>query len=106
MNSQYQPTEEQGYNNSSGRLKDLEEKQRLLRDRILLIGKNLMEDRESMMQEIQEIKKNVFKVQEENIKMQDFLRKVSEQLSNSVRKEELMMLQRQIELFMAARGKH
>lgn len=104
MPQEYQPTEEY-YNDSSSRLKDIEEKQRLLRDRILLVGKNLVEDRESMLQEIQEIKKLLSKVREENIKIQDFLKKVADQLSESARKEELMMLQRQLDLFMTARGK-
>lgn len=104
MPQEYQPTEEYSADASS-RLKDLEEKQRLLRDRILLIGKNMVEERESMIQEIQEIKKLLSKTREENIKIQDFLKKVADQLSDSARKEELMMLQRQIELFMTARGK-
>ncbi|MEK6909072.1 MAG: hypothetical protein AABX23_03410 [Nanoarchaeota archaeon] len=104
MPQEYQPTEE-SYNDASSRLKDMEEKQRLLRDRILLIGKNVVDDRESTVQEIQEIKKLLSKTREENIKIQDFLKKVADQLSESARKEELMMLQRQIELFMTARGK-
>ncbi|MEK6915229.1 MAG: hypothetical protein AABW89_01650 [Nanoarchaeota archaeon] len=106
MDQEYIQSEEQGYNTLAGRLKDLEEKQRLLRDRILLIGKNLVEDRESMMNEIQEIKKGLFKTKEENLKIQEILSKVVEQLSDSARKEELMTLQRQIELFMTARGKN
>ncbi len=104
MPQDYQPTEEY-YNDPNSRLKDVEEKQRLLRDKILLIGKNLVEDRESIMHEIEEIKKILSKTKEENIKIQDFLKKVANQLSDSVRKEELMMLQRQLDLFMTARGK-
>ena len=104
MVQEYQQQEEQQYNTIS-RLKDIEEKQKLLGDRILLIGKNIIEDRESMLKDINELKKSLSKVSEENIKIQDFLKKVSEQLSDSVRKEELLMLQRQIDLFMTARGK-
>jgi len=104
MPQEYQPTEEY-QSDTPSRLKDIEEKQRLLRDKILLIGKNMIEDRDTMVQEIQEIKKSLSKVKEENIKIQSFLQKVADQLSESVRKEELMMLQRQIDLFMTARGK-
>jgi Mg2+ and Co2+ transporter CorA len=64
-----------------------------------------VEDRDSMIQEIQEIKKLLSKTREENIKIQDFLKKVADQLSESARKEELMMLQRQLDLFMTARGR-
>jgi Rad3-related DNA helicase len=104
MPQEYQPTEEY-YADAGSRLKDIEEKQRLLRDRILLVGKNMVEERESMLKEIQEIKKLLSKTVEENIKIQDFLKKVADQLSESARKEELMMLQRQIELFMTAKGR-
>ncbi len=103
MPQEQQP--EDYYAEIPNRIKDLEEKQRLLRDRILLIGKNLVEDRDSMIQEIQEMKKLLSKTREENIKIQDFLKKVADQLSESARKEELMMLQRQLDLFMTARGK-
>jgi|SRR3989338_3713443 len=105
MVQEYQQSEEQYYADINGRIKDIEEKQRLMRDRMLLIGKNIIEDRESIMNELQELKKSLFKTREENIKIQDFLKKVANQLSESARKEELLMLQRQIELFMTAQGK-
>ncbi|MBS3084165.1 hypothetical protein J4423_05145 [Candidatus Pacearchaeota archaeon] len=105
MVQEYQQSEGQYYTDINGRLKDMEEKQRLLRDRILLIGKNVIEDRESIMNELQELKKSLSKTAEENIKIQDFLKKVADQLSESARKEELLMLQRQIELFMTAHGR-
>ncbi|MBM3232260.1 hypothetical protein FJZ21_02695 [Candidatus Pacearchaeota archaeon] len=105
MPQEYQPTEEY-YGDANSRLKDIEEKQRLLRDRILLVGKNMVEERESILEEIREIKKLLSKTMEENIKIQDFLKKVADQLSESARKEELMILQRQIDLFMTAKGGH
>ena len=105
MEQNYQSAEEQYFVDVNTRLKDIEEKQRLLKDRLLLVGKNVVEDRDSTVTEMQELKKIVFKVQEENIKMQDFLKKVADQLTETARKEEVMMLQRQIELFMTSRGK-
>ena len=42
------------------RLRDLEEKQRLLRDKMLLVTKGLIGEREKTFNEIQELKKNVF----------------------------------------------
>ena len=106
MTQEYQQSDEQYYTDINGRIKDIEEKQRLMRDRMLLIGKNVVEDRESIMDELQELKKSLLKTREENIKIQEFLKKVADQLSESARKEELLMLQRQIELFMTARGKN
>ena len=105
MEQNYQSAEEQYFVDVNTRLKDIEEKQRLLKDRLLLVGKNVIEDRDSTVTEMQELKKMVFKIQEENIKMQDFLKKVADQLSETARKEEVMMLQRQIELFMTAHGR-
>ncbi|MBS3081549.1 hypothetical protein J4416_01250 [Candidatus Pacearchaeota archaeon] len=105
MNAEYQPAEEQYFVDVNNRIKNVEERQRLLRDKLLLIGKNVIEDRESTMNELQELKKILFKTSEENLKIQDFLKKVADQLSETARKEELLMLQRQIELFMTASGK-
>ncbi len=102
---QYQQSEDQYFADIGGRIKDIEEKQRLMRDRMLLIGKNVIDDRETIMNELQELKKSLSKTREENIKIQEFLKKVADQLSESVRKEELLMLQRQIELFMTAHGR-
>ena len=83
----------------NARLKDLEEKQRLLKDRTLLIGQNLVEDRESTFETLKELKKSVLKLNEENLKMKEFIQRMSEQISSSARKEELMILQRQFDMF-------
>lgn len=81
------------------RLRDLEEKQRLLRDRILLIGQNLVYERESTLKELQEIKKYIFQLKEETLKMKEFIQRMSEQMAELARKEELMILQRQFDMF-------
>src|SRR3989344_4729957 len=99
MDGNYQSAEEQYFVDVNTRLKDIEEKQRLLKDRLLLIGKNVIDDRESMFTEMQELKKIVLKMREDNLKMQDFLKNVADQLTETARKEEILMLQRQIELF-------
>ena len=106
MVQEYQQSEEQYYADINGRIKDIEEKQRLMRDRMLLIGKNIIEDRESIMNELQELKKSLFKTREENIKIQDFLKNVADSIAESARKEELLMLQRQLDLFMTSKGRH
>jgi hypothetical protein len=85
------------------RLRDIEERQRLLKDRILLIGQNLVEEREKTFQDIQEMKKIVLELKMEGVKMKDFLQRLSEQISESARKEELMILQRQFDMFRGAK---
>ncbi|MEI6731167.1 MAG: hypothetical protein WCK90_00650 [archaeon] len=81
------------------RLRDIEEKERLIKDRVLLLGKTLIEERDKTFKELQELKKIVIKIQEENTRMKEFIQRISEQLENTARKEELMILQRQFDLF-------
>ena len=81
------------------RIRDVEEKQRLLKDRVLLIGKNLVEEREKTIKDIQEMKKSIFKLEKENSSLKDVLQRIIEQIDNTARKEELNILQRQFDLF-------
>ncbi len=80
------------------RLRDLELKHRLLRERTLLIGENLVEERDATFNEVQELKKMVLKLTYQNKQMQDFIQRLSEQVAGLARKEEIMMLQRQFDL--------
>ncbi|MCH7567863.1 MAG: hypothetical protein IIA87_00405 [Nanoarchaeota archaeon] len=93
------PASQQYFSDPNTRLRDIEEKQRLLKDRTLLIGQNLVEERESTFREMQEMKKEILKLKEENIKMKEFIQRMSEQISEFARKEELMILQRQFDMF-------
>jgi len=83
---------------ANGRLRDIEEKQRLLKDRVLLIGKSFVEDREQILGELREMKKNVVIMQKENERLKELMRNVTEQLSHSARKEEVEILRRQVDL--------
>lgn len=80
-------------------LRDLEEKVKLLRDRVLLLGQTIIEQRESTFLQLQEFKKTLEILKQENLRMKEFLQRISEQLSNTARKEEVMILQRQLDLF-------
>ena len=80
------------------KLRDMEEKQRLLKDRILLIGQSLVEERERNFREIQEMKKSLVLMKDENERIKELLERVTEQLGNIARKDELAILQRQIDL--------
>ncbi len=99
MESAYQSPEQQYFADITTRLRDMEEKNKLLKDRILLIGKNLVEDRENMFNEIQEMKKIILKVKEDQLRMQEFLKRLSDMVPSMARKEELMIMQRQMNLF-------
>jgi hypothetical protein len=77
----------------------VEEKHRILKDRMLLLGETLVKEREKNFQEIQQMKAIVVKLQEDNKRMKELMIRVGEQLSRTARKEDLMILQRQFNLF-------
>ncbi len=74
------------------KIKDLEEKQRILKDRLLLIGRNLIEMSEKNDANILEIKKDfeIIKQTLERTKM--FLETASSEFSKFARKEDLEIL--------------
>lgn len=94
---------EEGYQQQTSmdtniRLRDLEEKNRLLRDRVLLLGQSVVEEREKGFKEIQEMKGKVIKLKEDVDRLKELMQRVAEQISQTARKEELMILQRQFDL--------
>ncbi len=91
-------TYSQAYSDSQGQVHDLEEKQRLLKDRLLLIGKSLIEERERSTREFHEIKKDLVILKEDSLRMKELLQRIAEQLPTLARKEELAILQRQLNL--------
>jgi phage-related tail protein len=90
---------EQFQSDPLARLQDLEEKQRILKERVLIMGKNLVEEREKTFQDIKEMKKIITTLSEENKSMKRLIENMVEQINKTARKEELMILQRQFDLF-------
>ena len=60
MNNEQYDYPDQSSFDANSKLKDLEEKQRILKDRLLLIGQNLIDVKEKNTQNILEIKKDLF----------------------------------------------
>ena len=52
---------QQFFSDTNTRIRDIEEKQRLLKDRTLIIGESLVEEREKTFSEMQEIKKDLIR---------------------------------------------
>jgi len=90
---------QQFFQDITTRIVDIEEKQKILQDRVLLTGKSLIEEREKNFLEIQDMKKSLFQTKEEVLRIKELLNRITEQLSNIARKDELMILQRQFDLF-------
>lgn len=81
------------------KIRDMEEKQRLVKDRILLLAQTQIEEREKTFSDLQELKKTVLVLKEENIRIKELFQRITEQINNAARKEELAILQRQFDLF-------
>lgn len=95
MANEYVPEPQE---NTFAYLRDLEEKQRLLKDRVLLIGNSFVEEKEKMQNELQELKKEVLILKEEVKRIREIIERISEQLSNTARKEEIAIIQRQLDI--------
>ncbi len=81
------------------KLRDMEEKQRLIKDRLLLIGKNIVSERSENLQEISLIKVNVDNLSKEVERIKDTLSSLIEEIQKLARKSELEILQRQFKMF-------
>jgi len=81
------------------RVRDIEEKQRILKDRVLLVSQSFVDDRDKTFNEIQQLKKQVIQLQEDNKRMKEILERMAEQASEAAKKSELAILQRQFDLF-------
>lgn len=96
--------ENQEYENSyftetSTKVRDIEEKQRVLRDRILLIGQNLIELKEEVHQDILEIKKQNEIMKRNLERLKSFIETASDEFSKFAKKEDLEILQKQAKMF-------
>jgi len=80
------------------RLRDFEEKHRLVKERLLLVGQGLIDERDKTFLEIQNLKKTVMKLEKDNERMKKILENLAMQANNSARKEDLAIIQRQLDI--------
>jgi hypothetical protein len=80
-------------------IRDLEEKQRILKERIFLIGQNLVEIREKSIRDVLELKKDVEMMRNSMDRIKDFLETISGEFQKFARKEDLEMLSKQAKMF-------
>ena len=83
----------------SMRFRDMEEKQKMLRERILLIGQNLIETKEKTSSDILEIKKEIEEIKRSMERLIGFLESASAEFSKFARKEDLELLTKQAKMF-------
>ena len=81
----------------------MEEKQRILKDRVLLIGQNLIDSKEKTTEDILEIKKDLEKIKDNLEKIRRFIESVSTEFSKFARKDDLDILIKQAKMFQPLR---
>jgi len=97
-------TEEGGYEDQGSwvintKIRDLDERYRILKDRLLLIGQNLVEIKEKINEDVLKIKKDVEIIKRNMERMVSFLETASGEFSKFARKEDLEILSKQAKMF-------
>ena len=87
------------FSNASVRIRDLEEKQSILRDRLLLIGKNFLDTKEETNENIIGIKKDIGKINQDLERIKSFLESISNEITKFAKKEDLDILSKQAKMF-------
>lgn len=91
--------ENQYFTETSTKVRDLEEKQRIIKDRMLLIGQNLIEMKEEMNSTFLEIKKEIELMKRDLTRVKSFIESISGEFSRFARKEDLEILTKQAKMF-------
>jgi hypothetical protein len=90
---------QQSFGDSNAKMISIEEKQRISRDQILLLGQNLIETKEKTNQKIIEIKKDIEQIKQNIERMSSFLESISGEFSKFAKKEDLEILTKQAKMF-------
>ncbi len=97
--TQYQDSISSLLSEFATRLNEVEEKQRLLRDRTMLIGENLISIKGDQENENLVINKKINELEYEIKTIKQTLQRIMNELNTAARKTELSILQRQFEMF-------
>ena len=84
---------------TNSRFRNLEEKQRIAKDRLLLIGQNLIEIKEKFNEDLLEIKKDIDTMKRNMERLVSFLETASSEFSKFARKEDLEILSKKAKMF-------
>lgn len=98
-NPQYSESANDIISDVNVRLRDMEEKQNLIKDRVLLIGDNFISEKEETEKMILELKAELNKTNEELKRIKLAIERILEETQNFARRNELEIIQRQFEMF-------
>ena len=83
----------------NNRLMDLEERNRILRERVVLLGNNLISIRDDLFSELEGLKKQVFSLKTEAEKISSLNQIIISELNNFVKKSETAIIERMLRDF-------
>ena len=81
------------------RLRDIDERNRLIRERVLLLGKNLIESRQELEDEIKTLKKENHEMKRDLEKLKIVSRNLLSESSKFVKREEVLVVERMLKDF-------
>jgi len=81
------------------RIRDLEEKANAMKERLLLVGSNLLETKEETQQKVSQIEKQNSQLLVEIKKINSLNQMISSELNNFVRKDEIVLIERMLKDF-------
>ncbi|PJE81409.1 hypothetical protein COU58_02920 [Candidatus Pacearchaeota archaeon CG10_big_fil_rev_8_21_14_0_10_32_42] len=84
---------------SENNLMDIEERQRIIKDRLLLIGQNLVDFKEKYEEEFLGIKKDIEILKKNVEKIIDFVETISSEFQKFAKKDDLEILRKQAKMF-------
>jgi len=85
-------------NNAFAKIHDIEEKQRILKDRLLLMGQNLIETKEEVNEKLLEMKKEIQILKQNTERLISFIETASSEFSKFARKEDVEILAKQLRM--------
>ena len=88
-----------GYDSSLTKIRDIEDKQKIIKDRLMLLGQNLISIKEKNNQEINEMKKDMEELKTSLHRLKDFLDVLSTELPNFAKKQDIEILKKQATMF-------
>ena len=84
---------------AGGNFRDLEESQRNLKDRLILVGQNLIDFKEKAEDEMMELKKDIEILKNSVTKITSFIETLSGEFGKFAKKEDLDILVKQAKMF-------
>ena len=81
------------------RLRDTDERSKLIRERVLLLGKNLISTRQDLEDELKEIKKDNLEIKKDIEKIKRISNSLLAEFNKFVKREELILVERMLKDF-------